>query len=78
MNTHLNNLYLLLLCAPLLTLAANSLDSHKAEVSGEQFVVDVIVHSEEPLNAVKGGSFRNFAVENSTGNFLLTRLKTIS
>ena len=44
------------LCMPLFAFAAEiRLDSHKAEVkTGEQFVVDVIVHSEEQLNAVEG------------------------
>lgn len=44
------------LCMPLFTFAAEiRLDSHRAEVkTGEQFIVDVIVHSEEPLNAVEG------------------------
>ncbi|MSR71550.1 MAG: hypothetical protein EXS50_02710 [Candidatus Taylorbacteria bacterium] len=31
------------------------LDAHKAEInSGEQFSVDVVIHSEEPLNALQG------------------------
>lgn len=50
------SILLFALCAPLFAFAAEiRLDSHKAEVkTGEQFVVDVIVHSEEPLNAVEG------------------------
>ena len=47
----------LALCAPLFVLAAEiRLDSHKAEVkTSEQFVVDVVVNSEEQLNAIEIG-----------------------
>ena len=44
------------LCVPLFAFAAEiRLDSHKVEVkTGEQFVVDVVVNSEEQLNAIEG------------------------
>ncbi len=49
-------LFLLVLCVPTFAFAAEvRLDAHKVNVvQNEQFVVDIVVNSAEPLNAIEG------------------------